>query len=179
MSTSTIVGIITDIVIVLILIGSFIGGAKGGFFKGLVEVIAFIIALLVSGIFLDMVYGWLSFIGDTGWRSFLAFLLTMGIIIILVQLILWLPRHLLEKIWNSGFIFGLLGGILGFLNAALGLVLLVKLLGVYQVLPWLSSIFATSHVLNWLVSVFGPIITSLSGNAVLHGVTASIFSYVV
>ena len=179
MSIPVVVSIIADIVIILILVGAFIGGAKGGVFKEVVELIAFIIALLFAGTFLSMVYGWLAFIGNTGWQSFLAFLLTMGIIIILVQLLLWLPRHLLEKLWNSGFIFGLLGGILGIINASLGLVLLVRLLSVYEVLPWLSSILATSHVLSWLISVFGPFITSLTREVTYSGVTASIFSYVV
>ncbi|MDD5647898.1 MAG: hypothetical protein PHY03_03085, partial [Dehalococcoidia bacterium] len=48
-----------------------------------------------------------------------------------------------------------LGGIFSVINSALGLVLMVLLLGIYPVLDWLNDLLAASGILNWLVSISG------------------------
>lgn|GEM_PF-372177 len=168
------VGTIVDIIVVLILIFSFIGGLKGGAVKQFFGLLAFIIAIPLTGVFYGYVVSWFSFVGDSTWRNLLAFLLTMGIIMILLHLIFWLPRHLLDKVWNEGFFWSLLGGVLGLLNSALGLVLLVSLIDIYPVLPWLDNIFASSQVLNWLVNTLGVFIMTLLNSTHSTGLTASI-----
>jgi len=168
------VGTIVDIIVVLILIFSFIGGLKGGAVKQFFGLLMFIIAIPLTGVFYGYVVSWFSFVGDSTWRTFLAFLLTMGIIMILLHLIFWLPRHLLDKVWNEGFFWSLLGGVLGLLNSALGLVLLVSLIDIYPVLPWLDNIFASSQVLNWLVNTLGVFIMTLLNSTHSTGLTASI-----
>jgi hypothetical protein len=81
---------------------------------------------------------------------------------------------LLEKVWNGGFFWSLLGGVLGTLNSALGLVLLVSLIDIYPVLPWIDDVFVSSQVLNWLVNTFGAFIMTLLKGIHSTGLVASI-----
>jgi membrane protein required for colicin V production len=154
-------GIIVDVIVALILIFSFLGGLKEGAVKEFIGLLAFVIALLLSPVFTGFFSGWLSFVGDGTWRAFLSFLLTMGIIIILLHLIFWFPKSLLDKVWNGGFLWSLLGGVFGLADAALGLVLMVVLLDTYRVFPWLNDILNSSNILNWLVSSFGGVVRTL------------------
>jgi uncharacterized membrane protein required for colicin V production len=75
-------GIIIDVIVALILIFSFLGGLKDGAVKEFIGLLAFVVALPLSGLLIGVVSGWLSFVADGTWRSLLSFLLTMGIIII-------------------------------------------------------------------------------------------------
>jgi membrane protein required for colicin V production len=161
MVVPTYAGIIIDIIVALILVFSFLGGLKQGAAKEFFGLLAFIIALSLTGAFAVYVLGWMSFAQDHLWRALLTFLVTMGIILIIIHLALLLPRHLLDNIWNGGCIWSALGGVFGVVNSALGLVLMVILLNIYPVLTWLSDLLAASNVLNWLVSTFGSIILSL------------------
>jgi uncharacterized membrane protein required for colicin V production len=172
-------GIIVDIIVVLILIFSFIGGVRGGAIKELFGLLAFLLSIPLASMFFQYLLSWFSFVGDSTWQSLLTFLLTMAIIIIILHLILWIPRHFLEKVWNGGFFFGFLGGIFGLLNSALGLVFLVSLLDIYPVFPWLDSILVTSGVLNWLVNACGSFIMTLLKSSSLTGLAASISFFAV
>lgn len=154
-------GIIIDIIIALVLIFSFIGGLRGGAIKEFFGLAAFIIALPFTGILVGLVSGWFSFINDTNWRSFVAFLVAMGIIILVLYIVFWIPRHLVEKIWSDGFFWSLLGGMFRAMNSALGLVLLVVLLDTYPVLDSFDSLLGASHLLNWIVGTFGAFIIGL------------------
>ncbi len=92
-----------------------------------------------------------------------------------------MPRNLLDKVWNGGFIWNALGGIFGVVNTALGLVLMVILFDMYPVLNGLSDLLGASNVLNWLVSSFGSIILSLlhMTGAYLQALNINISFYVV
>ena len=168
------VGTIVDIIVALTLIFSFIGGLRGGAVKEFFGLLAFIISLPLTGVFMGFVVPWFSFVNDTAWREFLAFLLTMGIIILLLYLIFWAPRFWLEKIWGGGFFWSLLGGIFNLLNAALGMVLLVSLLVIYPVWPWLDAVLTSSALLNWLINTVGAFVLTLLKSTHPVGLTASI-----
>ena len=161
MAVPTYSGIIIDLVVALVLVFSFIGGLKEGAVKEFLGLLAFIIALSLTGAFTAYVWGWLGFVPDHLWRDFFTFLATMGIILIMLHLVLILPRNLLGGVWNGGFIWNALGGIFGLVNTALGLALMVILFDMYPVLDWLSDLLGASNLLNWLVSSFGSIILSL------------------
>jgi uncharacterized membrane protein required for colicin V production len=161
MAVPTYAGIIIDLIVALILVFSFLGGLKEGAVKEFFGMLAFIIALAFTGAFMVYVLGWMSFAQDSLWRAFLTFLVTMGIILIVLNLALLPPRYLLDKVWNGGFIWSVLGGIFGVVNTALGLVLMVIILEIYPVLNWLSGWLAASNILNWLVSSFGSTIITL------------------
>ncbi len=161
MNITSFFGVLTDILVSLILVFSLIRGVRHGAVREFFGLVAFVIALLLAGLFTHYVVGWLSFIGDLNWRNFLAFLLAMAIILVVAYLILWIPRHFIDKVWDSGFVWSLLGGIFALIDCALGLALTVKLLNLYPVLNWLNSVLASSQVLSWLSANFGPFITWL------------------
>jgi len=161
MVVPTYAGIIIDLIVALILVFSFLGGLKEGAVKEIFGLLAFIVALSLTGAFTVYVLGWMSFAQDHLWRALLTFLVTMGIILVIIHLALLLPRHLLDNIWNGGCIWNALGGIFGVINSALGLVLMVILLRIYPVFGWLKDWLAASNILNWLIYTFGWIILSL------------------
>lgn len=154
-------GIVTDIIVALILVFCFIAGFREGAPKEVAGLTAFILSLVLTSFFIGFVAGWLPFIPDYTWRSLLSFLLTFGIIIIVLHLLLWIPRHLLEKAWTDGFIWSLMGGVLGFTNGMLGLAMVVKLFSYYGVWPWLNEMLNTSRILNLVDWVFGGVIDVL------------------
>ncbi len=161
MEVPTYAGIILDIIVALILFFSFLGGLKQGASKEFFGLLAFIIALSITGAFAAYVLVWMSFASDHLWRALLTFVVTMTIIYIIIYLVLLLPRHLLDNIWNGGCIWSALGGVFGIINSALGLVLLVLLLKIYPVLDWLNDLLAASAILDWLVSISGSLILAL------------------
>jgi len=173
-------GIIIDVIVALVLIFSFLGGLKEGAVKEFIGLLAFVIAIPLAGLFTGFISGWLSFVADSTWRAFLTFLLTMGIIIILLHLIFWFPKNLLDKVWSGGFLWSLLGGVFGLADAVLGLVLTVILLRTYPVFPWLNDILGSSNILNWLVSSFSGVVNLLLKTVSLAAMNAgiSIFSCV-
>jgi hypothetical protein len=144
-----------------VLVFSFIRGLKEGAVKEFSGLAAFIIALPLVGVFIGYIIPWFSFVGDASWRGFLSFLTTMALISIVLYLLFWIPRGLIEKIWNGGFLWSLLGGLLGAMSSALGLVLLVALLDTYPLLGTYESALNVSQVLNWLVGTFGAFVLSL------------------
>jgi uncharacterized membrane protein required for colicin V production len=176
MEISTSVGIVFDIIVALVLAFSFIGGLKGGAIKEFFGLAAFLIALLLVGTFRGYFNGWFSFVLDKNWRAIISFLVTLAIISILLHILFWLPRHLLEKIWEGGFLWSLLGGALNSMNSALGLVLLVELLDTYPALGSLDALLSASHVVDWLVNTFGAFVISLMQLVNYTLPLASIFS---
>jgi hypothetical protein len=179
MEIPAVVGIIFDIIVALVLTFSFIGGLRHGAIKAFFGLAAFVISLLLVGVFVGYVNGWFSFVADANWRAFLSFMITMGIIILVLYILFWIPRRLLEKIWDDGFLWSLLGGILGTMHSALGLVLLAKLLNIYSLLGSFDAVLSASQFLNWLVGVFGAFILSLMHTVSYALPVASIFSCVV
>jgi membrane protein required for colicin V production len=154
-------GIIIDVIVALVLIFSFLGGLKEGAVKEFIGLLAFVIALVLAGPFTGLISGWFSFIANDTWRAFLTFLLALGIIIILLHLIFWFPKTLLDKIWSGGFLWSLLGGVFGLADAVIGLILMMVLLDTYPVFPWLNDILISSNIMNWLVSSFGGVVSTL------------------
>jgi len=157
-------GIIIDIIVALILIFGFIGGLKEGAIKELLNLIAFILALALTGYFMGYVTSWFNFVPDVNWRGLLGFALTLIIIMIILSLLFWPLRAVVEKGWNGGALWSILGGILALINAAVGLVVLVILFDVYPVFQWLNTAFLSSQILNWLVSHIGPLLFMLPGS---------------
>jgi uncharacterized membrane protein required for colicin V production len=154
-------GVVIDIIAVLILIFSFVGGLRQGAPKEFFGLLGFIVTLLLSGFFVSYINVWLAFVPDGLWRAFLTLLLTMSIILIVINIVLLLPRNLLDSVWNGGFIWSALGGVLGVINTALGFALVMVILNLYPVMPWLNAWLASSQVLNWVSSTFGQTVLVL------------------
>jgi membrane protein required for colicin V production len=153
--------IVADIIVALILVFSFIGGFREGAPREIAGLTAFILGLIFTYFFVGSVAGWLSFVSDDTWRSLFSFLLTLGIIIVILYLLLWIPRKFLEKVWTDGIIWSLMGGVLGLFSGMLGLALFIKLSNFYEVWPWLNQVLASSRILSLIDSMLGGVINTL------------------
>jgi len=144
-----------NIIAILILFFSFIGGIKEGAvkrFSGLVEIL---IAIPVTGAAYHILTGFLSFLPGENWEDFLGFFVTLAIISAIMHFILWLPRKLMQKLWNKGFIFRITGGLLNIFTAAISLTVFTLGTLAYPIFEWLERWIAGSGVLSWLVSNLG------------------------
>ncbi|MDD5311980.1 MAG: CvpA family protein [Dehalococcoidia bacterium] len=155
------VAIFVDFIVALILIFSFIGGLKEGAVKEFFSLIALIIALPLAGFFYGYLSSWLTFMQDSDWRNIIAFLLMTGIITVILIFIFILPRHLLDKIWSGGCIWSIAGGLIGLVNSAVGLVVLVTLVEANPNAGWARDITLASNILNWLISNLNPVVQLL------------------
>jgi len=156
-------GFIVDIIVALMLIFSFIGGLKEGAVKEFLNLVAMLLALALTGYFMGYVTAWFNFIPDVNWRGLLGFAITLMIILIVLGLLFWPLRAMVEKGWNGGALWSILGGIFGVMGTAIGLIVLVRLFDVYPVFDWLTTVFRSSQILNWLVSHIGPLLMMLPG----------------
>jgi uncharacterized membrane protein required for colicin V production len=156
-------GVIVDIIAACILIFSFIGGLRDGAVREFLNLVALFLGLALAGVFVGYVDSWFVFVWDANWRSMFSFIVTFLLIMIVLGLLLWPLRALVEQGWNGGALWSILGGLFGVAGAAVGLVVLVTLFAVYPVFPWLNSIFDSSQVLNWLVSTLVPVMMLLPG----------------
>lgn len=144
-----------NIIVLLILFFSFIGGLREGAVKSLSSSIILIVSLPLAGISYRFVADFLSFLPGEDWENFIGFLVTLGVINILLTLIFLLPRRAIEKTWNKGIPFRLIGGLLTVFNTAIGLVVFALVLGAYPIFAWLEDVVAGSVVLSWLVVHLG------------------------
>ncbi len=154
-------GIIIDIIVALILIFSFIGGLREGAVKELLNLVALLLALSLTGFFMGYVTSWFNCIPDANWRGLLGFAVTLLLIMIVLGLLFWPLRGMVEKGWSGGALWSILGGIFGLINSAIGLIVLVRLFEIYPVFTWLNMVFLSSQILNWLISYVGPLLVML------------------
>lgn len=156
-------GVIVDIIVALILVFSFIGGLREGAVREFLNLLALLIGLALTGLFMGYVVAWFVFVWDMNWRYLFSFVTTLLLIMMVLGLLSWPLRALIEKGWNSGPLWSMLGGLFGLVSSAIGLVVLVTLFEVYPVFPWLNSIFLSSQILNWLVSTLGSVLMAMPG----------------
>jgi uncharacterized membrane protein required for colicin V production len=151
-----------DIIIIIILILSFLGGLKDGVVKSFFSLVAFIIAIPLAGLSYHLMTAILSFLPGTNWENFFGFFITLGIISIILHLILFLPKKLIQAIWDAtiqkipgAFLLRLVGGALNTIGAIIGLVVFALVLSAYPIVDWLESYFSSSTVTTSLVAIFG------------------------
>jgi len=147
--------ILVSIIAVILLILSVFNGFREGALKQTVSIISLLAAIPLAGLCYHWLESLFSFLPGENWEGFFGFIITMGIIMVLIQLILWLPRKHFEKGWNEGALFRLVGSALGFFNAAIGMVLFALVLNAYPIFDWLQSAVSGSGVINWLSSWLG------------------------
>jgi uncharacterized membrane protein required for colicin V production len=157
-------GFIVDIIVTLMLIFSFIGGLKEGAVKEFLNLVAMLLALALTGYFMGYVTTWFNYVPDVNWRGLLGFAITLMIILIILGLLFWPLRAMVEKGWSGGALWSILGGIFGVMGAAIGLIVLVRLFDIYPVFDWLTMVFRSSQILNWLVMHVGPLLMMLPGS---------------
>lgn len=144
--------ILISIIAGLVLFFSFIGGITQGAVKSFFSIIAFIIALPVTGLLYIYPARLLSFLPGRDWENFLGFFITLAIAAFIFQFLFFLPRKIVESIWKRGPVNRLLGGLLNLLSAAIGLTVLAIVLAEYPVWDWLQRAVAGSTVMSWLVA---------------------------
>jgi len=144
-----------SILAVLVLFLSFGGGFKDGAVKSSFSLIALIIAIPITGISYRLLATALSFLPGEDWENFVGFFITLAIISVIFQLIFFLPRKIIQKIWHKGLLFRLAGGILNLFNSAIGMVVFTLLVIAYPVAGWLEQAVTGSGVLTRLVTNLG------------------------
>ena len=140
-----------NILAVLILFFSLIGGLKEGAVKSFFSLIALIIAIPLTGISCHLLTNILSFLPRENWENFVGFFVTLVLINIILHFVFFLPKRFIQKAWDKGILFRLIGGILNILNTAIGMVLFALLVQAYPIIRWLERAVAGSSVLAWLV----------------------------
>ena len=140
-----------DVIVILILIFSFVGGVRAGAVSTLFSLLLTILATAIAGMFYTVVASWLAFLPGENWQNFFGFLITVVIASIILALLFLLPRHLLKALWGGGFISGIVGGILGVVNSAIGLFVFALLIQTYPLFEWLRTLPADSTMLSWLM----------------------------
>jgi len=140
-----------NIIAALILLLSFIGGLKEGAVKNFFSLIALIIAIPLTGISYHLLANILSFIPGEDWGNFVGFFITLALISVILHFVFLLPRKFIQKAWNKGVLFRLIGGALNIFNAAIGMVVFTLVLQAYPIFGWLEQAVTDSGILTWLV----------------------------
>jgi hypothetical protein len=144
-----------DVIVILIFIFSFVGGIKAKAMSMLISLLISIIGILITGALYGFVVSWLSFLPGENWENFLGFLLTLAIVSSILALLFLLPRHIIKAIWSGGCISGIIGGILGLANAAIGLFIIALLIQTFPILEWLRIAASESTILTFILEYLG------------------------
>ena len=147
--------VLVSIIAVIILILSLFNGFREGALKQAVSIISILAAIPLAGLCYNWLASLFSFMPGENWENFVGFFLTMGIIMVLIQLLFWLPRRHFEKVWKEELLFRSIGAVLSFFSAAIGMVIFALVLNAYPIFDWLQSAVSGSGVINWLGSWLG------------------------
>ena len=139
-----------NIIAVLVLFFSFIGGLKDGAVKTFFSLIALFIAIPLTGVSYRLLASILSFLPGENWENFFGFFITLAVISVILHFIFFLPRKLIQKVWNKGGFFRLVGGAFNVFNSAIGLTVFTLVILAYPFWSWLGLAVGGSSVLNWL-----------------------------
>lgn len=147
--------ILVSIIAVIILILSLINGFREGALKQAVSIISLLIAISLAGLCYNWLASLFSFMPGENFENFVGFFLTMGIIMVLIQLLLWLPRRHFEKFWKEGLLLRSIGAVISFFSAAIMIAVFAVVLNAYPIFDWLQNAVSGSGVINWLGSWLG------------------------
>lgn len=136
----------------LVLFFSIIGGIKDGAVKSGFSLLALLIAIPLTGSFYGILAGVLSFLPGADWEGFIAFFVALAVMSVILHLIFLLPRKLIQKLWNGGGLYRLIGGVLNLVNSAIGLGVFALVLKTYPIWDWLEGAMSASGVIIWLVN---------------------------
>ncbi|MGD9115723.1 MAG: CvpA family protein [Dehalococcoidia bacterium] len=147
--------VIISIIAVIILLLSLGNGFREGALKQAVSLISLLAAIPLTGLCYNWLASLFSFLPGTNWENFVGFFVTMGIIMVLIQLLLLLPRRHFDKRWKGGLLFRSIGAVISFFGAAIGMVVFALVLNAYPIFDWLQSAVSGSCVISWLGSWLG------------------------
>ncbi len=170
-----------NLIALIVLFFSFIGGLKEGAVKNFFSLIALIIAIPLAGVSYHLVAAIISFLPGEDWEHFIGFFVALGLIILILHFVFFLPRRFIQKVWKKGGLFRLIGGALNILNAAIGMVVFTLLIGAHPIIGWLERAVIGSGVLTWLVvhlSFVQAILPEVFQNVATTVVTGPVLSLV-
>lgn len=147
--------VVVSIIAIIILILGLVNGFREGALKQAVSVISLLAAIPLAGLCYNWLASLFSFMPGENWENFIGFFVTMGIIVVLIQLLLLLPRRFFEKSWKEGPFYRAIGVVLGFFGTAIGMVVFALVLNAYPIFDWLQRAVSGSCVINWLDSWLG------------------------
>ena len=140
--------------VIVILVVSFFVGLKEGAVKRLFSLVATLIAIVLAGLSYDFLAGLLSFLPGENWENFLGFFITLGIISALLHLLFFIPRKVLQKAWNQGAPYRILGCIASVFETGIGFVVFAFVLAKFPIIDWLARWFSESGVMSSLIDIF-------------------------
>ena len=144
--------VLVSIIAVITLILNLVSGFREGALKQAASIISLLIAIPLAGLSYQWLAGLFSFMPGENWENFAGFFVTMGIIMVLIQLLFWLPRRHFEKVWKEELLFRSIGAVISFFSAAIGMVLFAIVLNAYPIFDWLQNAVSGSSVINGLGS---------------------------
>jgi uncharacterized membrane protein required for colicin V production len=146
--------VIITIIAALILIFSFFGGLTQGLVKSFFSLATFLISVPVAGLYYKSAASWLGFIHNQNWQHFLGFFIIMCISSIILSIIFFLPRKIIDNIIPKFIVLNVVGGLLNLLGSVMGLIVLGCLINAFPVWEWLRSGMNDSGLISWLMSHF-------------------------
>ncbi|TES81772.1 MAG: CvpA family protein [Dehalococcoidia bacterium] len=147
--------VVVSIIAVIILILSLFNGFREGALKQAASIISLLAAIPLAGLCYHWLASLFSFMPGENFENFVGFFLTMGIIMVLIQLLLWLPRRHFAKSWKEELLLRSIGAVLSFFSAAIMIAVFAVVLNAYPIFDWLQSAVSGSGVINWLGSWLG------------------------
>ncbi|MFH1650751.1 MAG: CvpA family protein [Chloroflexota bacterium] len=143
--------ILVDLFAGFILIVGLLTGLKEGAVKHFFNLMIAVVAIPLTGLSYHLVAAILSIMPGTDWENFIAFFITLAIFNIVLHIIVFLPRKMVQAIWKKGALYRVLGGALNLAEVSIGLVVLVLVMGAYPIFDWLTAVVTGASVPAWLV----------------------------
>ena len=147
--------VLVNIIALVVLILSFFGGLKEGVVKHFFNLTVLIISIYLAGLSYHLLATILSFLPGARWENFVGFFITMALLSLVLNLVLFLPRKFFRAIWRKGVFFRLLGAALNIFNAGIGMVVFSLVLAAYPIIDWLERAVTNASVLTWLAEHLG------------------------
>ena len=119
-------------------------------------------AIPIAATFFHLLATILSFLPGDDWNNFIGFFITLSFITVLFHIAFFLPRRIIQKVWNKGLLFRLLGGALNVLETAIGLAVFTLIVRAYPIIDWLERAVTDSSATTWLVTHLGFVETLLT-----------------
>jgi len=156
---------IFDLVLLIILGGFTLFGLWFGFIHALGALVGIVAGAFVAGHYYTSVASWGSFIWGAG---DLGYILSFILILILVDRLVGLVFYLLDRIFKFIAIIPflksinhLVGAVLGFLEGAFAVGLILYFLSRYPINEWLTAQLIGSQVAPWLVGISNVLVPLL------------------
>jgi uncharacterized membrane protein required for colicin V production len=145
---------LVSLFVLFVLLVSLFAGLREGAVRHLFNLVAVLIAIIITGFSYHLIAGLLSFLPGENWENFIGFFITFAIILALLHLAFFLPRRIVNKIWKRGLLYRLLGGALNAVDTSIGLTVFVLVLNSFPIFDWLARWVAGSSIMSSLVSIF-------------------------